>query len=101
MITPVLPTYARIDIAFVRGEGASLYAEDGTRYLDFGGGIAVNALGHAHPHLVKTLSEQAGKLWRFENCSGDKMLMTVPPYLARSAGELLLPREVVEKDQLK
>ncbi|HEX4860946.1 MAG TPA: aminotransferase class III-fold pyridoxal phosphate-dependent enzyme, partial [Rhizomicrobium sp.] len=67
MITPVLPTYARIDIAFVRGEGASLYAEDGTRYLDFGGGIAVNALGHAHPHLVKTLSEQAAKLWHTSN----------------------------------
>jgi acetylornithine/N-succinyldiaminopimelate aminotransferase len=67
MITPVLPTYARTDIAFVRGEGASLYAEDGTRYLDFGGGIAVNALGHAHPHLVKTLTEQAGKLWHTSN----------------------------------
>ena len=67
MITPVLPTYARTDIAFVRGEGASLYAEDGTRYLDFGGGIAVNALGHAHPHLVKTLSEQAHKLWHTSN----------------------------------
>ncbi len=67
MITPVLPTYARTDIAFVRGEGASLYAEDDTRYLDFGGGIAVNALGHAHPHLVKTLTEQAGKLWHTSN----------------------------------
>jgi len=64
---PVLPTYARTDIAFVRGEGASLYAEDGTRYLDFGGGIAVNALGHAHPHLVKTLTEQAHKLWHTSN----------------------------------
>jgi acetylornithine/N-succinyldiaminopimelate aminotransferase len=67
MITPVLPTYSRADIAFVRGEGASLFAEDGTRYLDFGGGIAVNALGHAHPHLVKTLTEQAGKLWHTSN----------------------------------
>ena len=67
MYPPVLPTYARTDIAFVRGEGASLYAEDGTRYLDFGGGIAVNALGHAHPHLVKTLSEQAQKLWHTSN----------------------------------
>ena len=67
MYPPVLPTYARTDIAFVRGEGASLYAEDGTRYLDFGGGIAVNALGHAHPHLVKTLTEQAHKLWHTSN----------------------------------
>jgi acetylornithine/N-succinyldiaminopimelate aminotransferase len=62
-----LPTYVRTDVAFVRGEGASLFAEDGERYLDFGGGIAVNALGHAHPHLVKTLSEQAAKLWHTSN----------------------------------
>ncbi len=67
MIPSVLPTYARTDIAFVRGEGANLYAEDGTRYLDFGGGIAVNALGHAHPHLVRTLGEQAQKLWHTSN----------------------------------
>ena len=67
MIAPVLPTYSRTDIAFVRGEGAYLFAEDGTRYLDFGGGIAVNALGHAHPHLVKALGEQAGKLWHTSN----------------------------------
>jgi len=67
MVTPVLPTYVRADVAFVRGEGANLYAEDGERYLDFGGGIAVNALGHAHPHLVKTLTEQAGKLWHTSN----------------------------------
>src|ERR1700733_13439505 len=67
MVTPVLPTYIRADVAFVRGEGASLFAEDGERYLDFGGGIAVNALGHAHPHLVKTLTEQAGKLWHTSN----------------------------------
>jgi len=67
VIASVLPTYARADVAFVRGEGANLYAEDGTRYLDFGGGIAVNALGHAHPHLVKTLSEQAAKLWHTSN----------------------------------
>ncbi|MBV8978451.1 MAG: aspartate aminotransferase family protein [Alphaproteobacteria bacterium] len=63
----VLPTYARADVAFVRGEGADLYAEDGTRYLDFGGGIAVNALGHAHPHLVKAITEQASRLWHTSN----------------------------------
>jgi acetylornithine/N-succinyldiaminopimelate aminotransferase len=67
VIPSVLPTYARFDVAFVRGEGASLTAEDGTRYLDFGAGIAVNALGHAHPHLVETLREQAGKLWHTSN----------------------------------
>ncbi|HWA88673.1 MAG TPA: aspartate aminotransferase family protein [Rhizomicrobium sp.] len=67
MIAPVLPTYARVDVEFVRGEGAWLYADDGTRYLDFAAGIAVNALGHAHPHLVKSLTEQAGKLWHTSN----------------------------------
>jgi len=63
----VLPTYNRADVAFVRGEGPYLFAEDGERYLDFGAGIAVNALGHAHPHLVETLREQAGKLWHTSN----------------------------------
>jgi acetylornithine/N-succinyldiaminopimelate aminotransferase len=67
VIPSVLPTYARADVAFVRGEGVNLYAEDGTRYLDFAAGIAVNALGHAHPHLVKALSEQAAKLWHTSN----------------------------------
>jgi len=63
----VLPTYNRADIAFVRGEGPYIFAEDGSRYLDFGGGIAVSALGHAHPHLVEALREQAGKLWHTSN----------------------------------
>ncbi|MBU6443710.1 MAG: aspartate aminotransferase family protein [Alphaproteobacteria bacterium] len=67
MFPPVLPTYNRADVAFVRGEGSYLFAEDGERYLDFGAGIAVNALGHAHPHLVETLREQAGKLWHTSN----------------------------------
>jgi acetylornithine/N-succinyldiaminopimelate aminotransferase len=63
----VLPTYNRADVAFVRGEGPYLFAEDGTRYLDFGAGIAVNALGHAHPKLIAALTEQAGKLWHTSN----------------------------------
>ena len=67
MITPVLPTYARADLAFERGEGCYLIAADGQRYLDFGAGIAVNALGHAHPRLVAALAEQAGKLWHTSN----------------------------------
>lgn len=67
MISPVLPTYAREQLAFVRGEGAYLYAEDGRRYLDFAAGIAVNALGHSHPALVAALREQAGKLWHTSN----------------------------------
>jgi acetylornithine/N-succinyldiaminopimelate aminotransferase len=63
----LLPTYARADLAFERGEGPYLFTEDGTRYLDFAAGIAVNALGHAHPVLVRALSEQAQKLWHTSN----------------------------------
>ena len=67
MIAAVLPTYNRAPLAFVSGAGSWLTTEDGTRYLDLGGGIAVNALGHAHPALVATLTEQAGKLWHVSN----------------------------------
>ncbi len=66
-MSAVLPTYARADIAFVRGEGAYIYSETGERYLDFGAGVAVTGLGHAHPHLVKALTGQAGKLWHTSN----------------------------------
>jgi acetylornithine/N-succinyldiaminopimelate aminotransferase len=63
----LLPTYNRADVAFVRGEGPYIFAEDGSRYLDFGAGVAVNALGHAHPKLVAALTEQAGRLWHTSN----------------------------------
>ncbi|MEX1306443.1 MAG: aspartate aminotransferase family protein [Rhodovibrionaceae bacterium] len=63
----LMPTYARADLAFERGEGAYLYTAEGERYLDFMAGIAVCALGHAHPHLVAALQEQAGKLWHCSN----------------------------------
>ena len=67
MIPAVMPTYARADITFERGEGAYIHDTDGRRYLDFGAGIAVTALGHCHPHLVKALTEQAGKVWHTSN----------------------------------
>ncbi|NEX47322.1 aspartate aminotransferase family protein [Pseudotabrizicola algicola] len=67
MISAVLPTYNRAPLAFVSGEGSWLTAEDGSRYLDLGAGIAVNALGHAHPALVETLTAQAQKLWHVSN----------------------------------
>ncbi|MEO5619816.1 MAG: aspartate aminotransferase family protein [Cypionkella sp.] len=67
MIPAVLPTYNRAPLAFVKGEGSWLIAEDGSRYLDLGAGIAVNALGHAHPALVKAISDQAAKLWHVSN----------------------------------
>jgi len=63
----LLPTYARADLAFERGEGAWLFTAEGERYLDFTAGVAVNALGHAHPHLVKALTEQAHKVWHVSN----------------------------------
>jgi acetylornithine/N-succinyldiaminopimelate aminotransferase len=62
-----MSTYARRDIVFERGEGSWLVSTDGERYLDFGSGVAVNALGHAHPRLVAALVEQAGKLWHTSN----------------------------------
>ena len=67
MIDAVLPTYNRAPIAFDRGEGAWAIATDGTRYLDLGAGIAVNALGHANPALVAALTEQAGRIWHVSN----------------------------------
>src|SRR5262247_3310470 len=63
----LLPTYARVDLAFERGEGAWLTATNGDRYLDFTSGVAVNALGHAHPYLVKAIAEQAQKVWHVSN----------------------------------
>src|ERR1700709_2677226 len=63
----MLPVFARIDVAFERGEGPWLIATNGDRYLDFTSGVAVNALGHAHPHLVAALQEQATKLWHMSN----------------------------------
>ncbi len=67
MIPSILPTYNRAPLAFERGEGTWLQATDGRRFLDLGAGIAVNALGHAHPALVAALTEQAGKLWHVSN----------------------------------
>lgn len=67
MIPSVLPTYTRAPLSFVTGEGSWLTEADGTRYLDLGSGIAVNALGHANPELQKTLAEQAAKLWHVSN----------------------------------
>jgi len=67
VIAPVLPVYTRPDLVFERGEGAWLITEDGKRYLDFTAGVAVNALGHAHPKLVEALTEQAKKVWHVSN----------------------------------
>ena len=67
MASHLLPTYARVDLAFERGEGVWLFTADGERYLDFTSGVAVNALGHAHPRLVSALEDQARKVWHVSN----------------------------------
>jgi acetylornithine/N-succinyldiaminopimelate aminotransferase len=73
----LLPVFARVDLGFERGEGAWLISTNGERYLDFTSGVAVNALGHSHPHLVAALQEQATKLWHMSNLfkspDGDKL----------------------------
>lgn len=67
MIPSILPTYNRAPLSFEKGEGSWLVTRDGRRFLDLGSGIAVNALGHAHPELVKVLTEQAGRVWHLSN----------------------------------
>ena len=67
MTSHLLPAYARVNLAFERGEGAWLTSTDGERYLDFTSGVAVNALGHAHPHLIEALTEQAHRVWHVSN----------------------------------
>lgn len=67
MSDALMPTYARAELAFERGQGPYLFDAEGRRYLDFAAGIAVNSLGHAHPHLVSALNGQAEKLWHCSN----------------------------------
>ena len=67
MIPSILPTYKRAPLSFAKGEGCWLTAEDGDKFLDLGAGIAVNALGHAHPEMVEALTGQARKLWHVSN----------------------------------
>ncbi len=66
-MSAVMPTYARYDVTFERGEGVYIVDTEGRRYLDFGAGIAVNALGHCHPHLVEALKTQAETIWHCSN----------------------------------
>ena len=69
-ITPLMPVYPRCDVRPVRGEGPYLFGENGEKYLDFASGIAVNLLGHGHPHLVKAIQEQAASLMHVSNLYG-------------------------------
>ncbi|MBL6076513.1 aspartate aminotransferase family protein [Belnapia sp. T18] len=67
MIPSLMPTYNRADLAFERGEGAWLWTGDGRRFLDFGSGIATASIGHAHPHLVQAIAEQAARVMHTSN----------------------------------
>jgi len=67
MITPLMPTYKRLDLAFERGEGVWLFTADGKRFLDFGAGIATSSLGHNHPHLVAAIKAQAERVIHVSN----------------------------------
>ena len=62
-----MPTYARYDLTLERGQGVYVFDNTGKQYLDFGSGVAVNSLGHCHPHLVKTLKTQAEIFWHCAN----------------------------------
>ena len=66
-MSAVLGTYARTNVEFESGEGAYLMTPAGDRYLDFAAGVAVNVLGHSHPHLVAAITEQAKKVWHTSN----------------------------------
>jgi acetylornithine/N-succinyldiaminopimelate aminotransferase len=73
----VVPNYARYDVVFVRGEGSRIWDETGKHYLDFGAGIAVSCIGHAHPNLLRALQQQASQLIHTSNL-----------YYSRPQGEL-------------
>jgi acetylornithine/N-succinyldiaminopimelate aminotransferase len=67
VITPVMPTYGRWDVAVERGEGCYLWATDGRKFIDLTSGIAVTSLGHCHPHVIEAITQQAGQLWHSSN----------------------------------
>jgi acetylornithine/N-succinyldiaminopimelate aminotransferase len=63
----IMPTYAPADISFEYGEGVYLFTPEGKKYIDFSSGIAVNSVGHSHPHLVQAIQKQAGKVIHYSN----------------------------------
>lgn len=85
-ISPYMPVYRRADVTMVRGEGCYLFDESGKRYLDCAAGIAVNALGHGHPHVVAALKEQAGTLWHCSNNYKNDQLLRFAQRLVDASG---------------
>ena len=80
-IPAMMPVYGRCDVAPVRGDGCYLYDAQGREWLDFAAGIAVNALGHSHPHLIGAIQKQAAKLMHISNLYGAPDQMRVAPRL--------------------
>ncbi|RZO10754.1 acetylornithine/succinylornithine family transaminase [Pseudomonas moorei] len=80
----MVPNYSPASIVPVRGKGARLWDQDGTEYIDLAGGIAVNALGHCHPALVDTLSEQALRLWHVSNVFTNEPAIRLADALTRA-----------------
>ena len=91
-----MPTYGRQDVVFERGEGSWLIATNGDRYLDMTSGIAVNGLGHAHPHLVKALVEQAGILWHTSNLYRVKNQERLAERLVDVTFDVIMPKGPLE-----
>ena len=92
-ITPLMPVYPRSPVRPVRGDGVYLYGEQGEKYLDFASGIAVNLLGHGHPHLTKAIQDQAATLIHVSNLYGSPQGEKLAQ---RLVGQVhLLPREPV------
>lgn len=79
----MVPSYAPQAFVPVRGEGSRIWDQEGRDYIDFGGGIAVTCLGHAHPHLVQALTEQAGKLWHVSNIYTNEQALRLADRLVR------------------
>ena len=94
-ITPLMPVYPRSPVRPVRGEGVWLYGDKGEKYLDFASGIAVNLLGHGHPHLTRAIQQQAATLMHVSNLYGSPQGEAFARRLvigSMSAGQNLPPR---------
>ena len=80
----MMPNYAPVEVIPVRGEGSRLFDQTGREYVDLAGGIAVNALGHAHPKLVEALTEQGQKLWHVSNILANEPALVLAKQLTEA-----------------
>ena len=80
----MMPNYAPVEVIPVRGMGSRLFDQAGREYIDLAGGIAVNALGHAHPKLVEALTEQGQKLWHVSNILANEPALALAKQLTEA-----------------